>query len=278
AIYPEDYNEGGSMWEHLERYGVSFWNFGCGIMFAPHFSDDIAYMKGYAYAVNYPVPAPLFHNTSRIFPTYNTAIPDQFRVDKFIEEFDARWVNGPDTLPTVLTVMLGNDHGAGERPEAGWPYRESYMADNDLALGRLVEHVSHSKYWASTAIVVTEDDAQGGVDHIDAHRSLLMVISPYAKREYVGHTHYSFGSIFKTYWHILGLPYLNQYDASASDMGDLFTSTPDLRPYTALPVDPRTFDPQKAYDPLDAQFNWKALNQGPPLDDEAFLKKEQEEN
>ncbi|MDX2282708.1 MAG: alkaline phosphatase family protein [Bacteroidia bacterium] len=277
AIYPEDYNEAGSMWEHLDRNGISFWNFGCGIMFAPHLSDNAAFKHGYAYAVNYPVPAPLFRNSSRIFPTYNMAIPDQFRVDKFIEEFEAKWIQGPDTMPQVLTVILGNDHGAGERPEAGYPFRESYMADNDLALGRLVEYISRTKYWASTMIVVTEDDAQGGVDHVDAHRSILMVISPWAKRGYTGHAHYSFGSIFKTFWHVLGLPYLNQYDAGASDLGDLFAPVPDFTPYTALPSDLRIFDPARAPGPEDPRFDRAALTEGPPLDDEEFLESEREE-
>ncbi|MEL6653073.1 MAG: bifunctional YncE family protein/alkaline phosphatase family protein, partial [Bacteroidota bacterium] len=128
AIYPEEYNEAGSIWEHMDRNGVAFWNFGCGIMFAPHLSGSLDYPLGYKHAVNYPVPAPLFGQTSRTFPTYNMAIPDQFRIDKFIEEFEQKWINSSDTMPSVLTVIIGNDHGAGERPEAGFPYLESYMA------------------------------------------------------------------------------------------------------------------------------------------------------
>ncbi|MEZ4992978.1 MAG: alkaline phosphatase family protein [Saprospiraceae bacterium] len=274
AIYPEDYNEAGSLWDHLERNGVDFWNFGFGIMFQPGLSDNIAYKKGYGHAINYPVPAPLYDKTSRIFPTYNMAIPDQFRIDKFIEEFDEKWINGQDTMPAVLTVIIGNDHGAGERPEAGFPFRESYMADNDLALGRLVEYLSSTPYWKNMVIVVTEDDAQGGVDHIDAHRSILMVISPYAKRDYVSNTHTSFGSIFKTFWNILGIPYLNQYDAAATDLSDTFTGQPDFTPYQAIAPDRRMFDPQRAYDPLDVEFDWSGLNEGPDLDDMEFLQGE----
>ena len=116
-------------------------------------------------------------------------------------------------------------------------------------------------------IVITEDDAQNGVDHIDAHRSILMVISPYAKKDYVSHLHYSFGSIFKTFWNVLGLPYLNQYDAAANDFGDFFMAEPDLTPYQAVPVDHRIFDPQKALDPFDENFDWKALEETPLLDD-----------
>ncbi len=274
AIYPEEYNEAGSMWEHLERNGKPFWNFGCGIMFAPHLSGSLDYPLGYGHAVNYPVPAPLFEQTSRIYPTYNMAIPDQFRIDKFIEEFEQKWIEGSETLPPVLTIIIGNDHGAGERPDAGFPYLESYMADNDLALGRLVAYLSQTPYWENMAIVVTEDDAQGGRDHIDAHRSLLMVLSPWAKPGYIGHQHYSFGSIFKTFWNILGIPYLNQYDAGATDLGDLFSPRIDPTPYQAIPIDPRLFDPEKAYDPLDERFDRAALKEGPKLDDEEYLRNE----
>ena len=147
------------------------------------------------------------------------------------------------------------------------------MADNDLALGRVVEFLSRTPYWKEMVIFVTEDDPQGGLDHVDAHRSLLMVISPYAKRNYVSHLHYSFGSIMKTFWHVLGLPYLNQYDAGATDLADMFADQPDFTPYAALPVDQRVFDPQKALDPLDENFNWKALQESPRLDDPEVMQK-----
>ena len=127
------------------------------------------------------------------------------------------------------------------------------------------------------AIVITEDDAQGGVDHIDAHRSMLMVISPYAKKNYVSHNHYSFGSIFKTFWNILGLPYLNQYDAGATDMADMFTDKPDFAPYNALPVDIRVFDPQKALNPFDEKFDWKQLLKGPDIDNPDDMIRESKE-
>ena len=140
------------------------------------------------------------------------------------------------------------------------------MADNDLALGRIVEFLSSTPYWKNMMIVVTEDDAQNGVDHVDAHRSILMVISPWVKRDHVSHVHYSFGSIFKTFWNILGIPYLNQYDASAHDLADFFHSTPDFTPYRAVSVDRRMFDPQKALDPFDEEFNWKALETSPAID------------
>jgi hypothetical protein len=219
----------------------------------------------------------MYSRTSRTYPTYNTAIPDQFRVQQFISEFDEKWVKPGADMPSIITVIIPNDHGAGERPEAGYPFRESYMADNDLAVGRIVEYLSHTPYWKNMAIVITEDDAQNGVDHIDAHRSILMVISPYAKRNFVSHSHYSFGSIFKTFWNILGLPYLNQYDAAANDFADMFTDVPDFTPYRAVQVDPRIFDPQKALTPLDEKFDWDAVKNSPLIDDVEDMQEDQKE-
>ncbi len=268
AIYPEDYNEAGSIWDHFARHRVDYFNFGLSIQFATPVEDDIrSKYSGTRNVINYPAPAELIEHTSRIFATYNTSIPDQFRVDMFIREYNERWAGEGKTLPSFITVYLPNDHGAGERPEDGYPFRESYMADNDLALGRLIEFLSRTPFWKDMAIFVTEDDPQNGVDHVDAHRSLLMVVSPWAKKQQVSHVHASFGSIIKTLWHILGLPYLNHYDAGATDLADMFSGQPDYSPYSALPADPRIFDPQKALDPLDEKFNWKALQDSPLLDD-----------
>ena len=277
AIYPEDYNEAGSMWDHLERNKVEFFNFGFGTMFEPAFYDDSFKYSGIKHYVNFPVPLPMFSRTSKMYPTYNTAIPDQFRVHQFINEFDEKWIKPGTQMPSIITVIIPNDHGAGERPEAGYPFRESYMADNDLAVGRIVEYLSHTPFWKNMAIVITEDDAQNGIDHVDAHRSVLMVISPYAKRDYVSKVHYSFGSIFKTFWNVLGLPYLNQYDAAANDFADMFTATPDFTPYNAVPVDPRVFDPRKALTPLDEKFDWKAIKESPLIDDVDDMQDDQKE-
>jgi hypothetical protein len=107
-----------------------------------------------------------------------------------------------------------------------------------------------------------------------------MAISPYVKKNHVSHTHASFGSIFKTFWNILGIPYLNQYDAGASDFGDMFTAKADFAPYLAVPVDSRIFDPQKALDPFDEKFDWEQLNKGPVIDnpeDMIMESKEQDE-
>ncbi|WP_167619586.1 bifunctional YncE family protein/alkaline phosphatase family protein [Maribellus sediminis] len=277
AIYPEDYNEAGSMWDHLERNEIDFYNFGFSIMFEPGIYEQQYKNEGIRHYINYPLPQPIWDRTSKQYPTYNTAIPDQFRIDQFKKEFEAKWMNGQDTMPAFMTVIIPNDHGAGDRPDAGYPFRESYMADNDLAVGRIVEYLSHTPYWKNMLIVVTEDDAQNGVDHVDAHRSILMLISPWVKRDYVSHVHYSFGSIFKTFWNILGLPYLNQYDAGANDMADFFTDEPDFTPYRAVAVDSRIFEPQKALDPFDENFDWKALEESPVMDDKEDMIRESKE-
>lgn len=266
AIYPEDYNEAGSMWDHLARHQTEFYNFGFSIMFEPALYRDEYKYTGIHQIINYPMPEPLYKRTSQMFPTYNMAIPDQFRVDQFIKEFNMKWMNGKEKMPAFTTVIIPNDHGAGDRPEAGFPFRESYMADNDLAVGRIVEFLSHTPYWKEMVIIITEDDAQNGVDHIDAHRSVLLVISPWVKSNYVSHVHYNFGSIFKTFWNILGLPYLNQFDAGASDLRDFFSDNPDFSPYNAVDIDYKIFDPQKALDPFDEKFDWKALESSPAID------------
>jgi len=277
AIFPEDYNEAGSMWDHLYRHDKSYFNFGFGVMFEPADYKDTYKYGGIRHKANYPMPTPLLDRTSYEFATYNMAIPDQFRMTVFEKEFNEKWGPGKDSLPSMLTVILPNDHGSGERPEAGYPFKESYMADNDLAVGRIVEFLSKTPYWKNMLILITEDDAQGGVDHVDAHRSVLMAISPYTKRNHISHTHSSFGSIFKTFWNILGIPYLNQYDASASDLSDMFTDKPDFSPYIALPVDARIFDPQKALDPFDEKFDWKALKESPEMDDMKEMKRQAKE-
>ena len=280
ALLPEDYIEVGSLWDHFARYDVDFFNFGLGVEF-PSGKEDSGHdykFTGIRFPMNYPVPAPLFERTSRIFATYNTNIPDQFRVDMFEKELEDRWLSGKEPFPHVITMSLPQDHGAGERPKDGYSYRESYMADNDLALGRVVERLSHTKYWKEMAIIVTEDDAQNGRDHIDHHRSLCIVISPYARFGHVSHIHTSLPSIIKTMNLILGIPYINHYDAMTSDLSDMFQATPDFSPYEAVPVHPAVFDPQKALDPYDAEFNWKSLHDYPRMDHPDIMRKWMDED
>jgi hypothetical protein len=133
------------------------------------------------------------------------------------------------------------------------------MADNDLALGRLIHALSGTRWWKDTLVIVTEDDPQGGRDHVDAHRSLLMFIGPHVKRGYVSHTLADFGSVMRLMFAILGLPPLNQFDRVAPLPLDVFVSAPDPRPYAVRRVDSRLFDPEQAFKPFDRHFDWKHL-------------------
>lgn len=268
AVYPEDYNEAGGMWEHLSRHGVGFFNFGQGFEFSGADEQQWHKYTGIKMGVMFPMPKPLYDRTSRKYATYNTSVPDQFRIDMFEEELEEKWLSGKEEFPAVITMIVPNDHGSSERIEDGYPYRESYMADNDLALGRVIEKLSHSKWWPEMLIIVTEDDAQDGRDHIDAHRSLLMMISPWIKRGYVSHSHSNFGAILKTMYNICDIPALNQFDATATLLLDFFTDKPDLTPYELVMVDKRIFDPRKALDPYDRDFRWESLGESPEIDNE----------
>lgn len=275
AIDPEDYNEIGGLWEALERSKVSFYNFGQVNEFAGNSEEQYDTTFGTATPVVFPMPAAAFRHTSRNFAGYNTNIPDQFRMDQFEREFTRKWLGrNKEPLPQLITAMLPNDHGAGPRPADGYPYLHSYMADNDLALGRMLHFLSRTPYWKNMLVIVTEDDPQGGIDHVDAHRSLLMLAGPYVKRNYVSHTHANFGSILKVIYNILGVNYVNQYDATASLLPDFFTATPDFTPYTAVLPDNRVFDPQQAMKPYNKLFDWRKIQQGPEMDDKADQRRE----
>jgi hypothetical protein len=136
-------------------------------------------------------------------------------------------------LPRFNTVRFGNDHTAGLR--AGYPTPAAMVADNDLAVGMLVEHISHSPVWQETDIFVLEDDAQNGPDHVDAHRSIALVVSPYTRRKHKESSMYSTASMLRTMELILGLPPMSQYDAAATPMYACFTSNPDFSPYQLIP-------------------------------------------
>ena len=129
--------------------------------------------EGQRLFLNSPLPMPVFESSDRQYPTFNLGIPDQFRVEEFERDFRKRLAQGK--VPALIVIRLPDDHTAEPRPADGYPYRASYVADNDLALGRIVEFLSNTSIWKDSAFFVTEDDAQGGVDHVDAHRSILLV-------------------------------------------------------------------------------------------------------
>ena len=180
-----------------------------------------------------PTKAVLRGHFDPLFPDFNTDYPDQLRADEFLNEFAAfaraRQANeGPDLeLPAFILLYLPDDHTGGTRPDL--PRPAASVADNDLALGRVVDAVSHSPYWDDTAIFVVEDDAQDGADHIDAHRSIAFVVSKYspgsAAEPHVEHHFYTTVNMIHTMEMLLGLPPMNQNDANAPVMGPLFSGS-----------------------------------------------------
>ncbi|MBZ5513876.1 MAG: bifunctional YncE family protein/alkaline phosphatase family protein [Acidobacteriia bacterium] len=269
--WPESFLEAGSLWEHLARHQISFRNYGEGVSMAGNDEGPGLMPTGVREASNVPMPQALFENSSRSYASFNLFISDQHRFEQFKREFDLRYASGKQPLPQFLYIWLPNDHTALPRPEDGFPYTASFVADNDLALGKLIELLSHSPFWRDSAIFVTEDDAQNGRDHVDAHRSLLMVISPYAQRG-VSHVHTSMESILKTFFLIFGLPPLNQYDAASTDLSDMFADHPDFTPYTALPSDARIFDPAKVHD-SGLEMRARPAQEAEPLDDPATIRR-----
>ena len=172
------------------------------------------------------------------FPPFNLDIPDQYRVDYWIPEFQR--LVAANQVPNLTILWLPDDHTAGTLK--GHPYPINYQADNDLALGRMVDAISHSKVWGQSAIFVEEDDSQAGADHVDGHRQPVYIISPYTAAPQVGgqgkaiHTTYTAENINRTIENILGTQPLTQFDLVASPMFDAFQNTPDLTPYDVVPA------------------------------------------
>jgi hypothetical protein len=166
------------------------------------------------------------------FRGYDMRYPDVKRAERFISELKRFESEGE--MPRLQIVRLPNDHTSGASP--GLPTPTAHVGDNDLALGRLVEAVSLSKFWPTTAIFVVEDDAQNGSDHMDAHRTVAFVAGPYARRKVVDSTLYSTSSMLRTIGLILGLRPMSQFDAAAQPMFDCFQAQPDLTPYVCRPA------------------------------------------
>jgi YVTN family beta-propeller protein len=203
------------LWDSLARAGISYRNFGF-FMSNPPIVDET--MPG------------LVGHTDLLYPGWDLSETDQARIDRWLEVFQGYQQAG--SMPRMQFVCLPNDHTAGSTPDAPSPV--AMVADNDLALGRLVEAVSHSAFWPNTAIFVVEDDAQDGHDHVDGHRSIALVISPYTQTAAVDSTFYSTVSALRTMELILGVEPMSKYDALATPMSAAFVQTPNLRPYTAL--------------------------------------------
>jgi hypothetical protein len=211
---------GGYLWDRCAEAGVSYRSYGEWIANGRKrpdgtFEDGRASVKA------------LEGHFDPKFRGFDLDYPDAKRADRFIEELH-RFENDGG-FPQLTILRLPNDHTSGTRVGKHTP--TAAVADNDLALGRVVEAVSKSKFWKETAIFVLEDDAQNGPDHVDAHRSVALVVSPYTKRKHVDSTMYSTSSLLRTIELVLGLKPMSQFDAAARPMYRSFTARPDYTPY-----------------------------------------------
>jgi YVTN family beta-propeller protein len=226
--------ENSYIWDRLARKRVGFRNYG-------FFQDGSQAVDTAGVGVYDAAKRPVYNvaqtepelavNTDLNFPGYNLTITDQVRVAEWKREFDAYVAKtkdtGKDSLPTVQFVRLPNDR-------ANQPTPAAMVADNDLAVGKLVDAVSHSPFWKDTAIFIIEDDAQDGPDHVDGHRMTGLVVSPYARRGARDSNLYTTVSVMRTIELITGLGPLTQFDAAAPPMIASFTTTPDATPYTLI--------------------------------------------
>ncbi|HTB95427.1 MAG TPA: bifunctional YncE family protein/alkaline phosphatase family protein [Terracidiphilus sp.] len=244
APMPEDEPQFGSLWEHIVASGKGVLNYGEGLEVEGNDELPGSQPEGQRLFLNSPLLKPIYESTDRHYPTFNLGIPDQFRVDEFERDFKLKLAAGK--VPALIVIRLPNDHTAEARPLDGYPYRASYVADNDLALGRIVAFLSKTGIWKDSALFVTEDDAQNGVDHVDAHRSILMIASPWVKPGSVSHEHTSMGSITQTIDELLGLGYLNLEDALAGQITGIFDTAPHMESFSPLGADPRVFVAAKA--------------------------------
>lgn len=173
---------------------------------------------------------PLNRYLAKNYPPYTTAIPDLVRAQIFCKDID-RWTR-EGAMPNLVIAQLPSNHTYGATPGTHTP--AAMVADNDWALGQIVEALSKTPFWKKMVILVVEDDAQNGVDHVDGHRTTALAIGPYVRRDAVDSTFYSHPSMLKTIELIFGLPNLSMFDLIANDMRESFTDTPDFRPYTAV--------------------------------------------
>jgi YVTN family beta-propeller protein len=214
--------ESGYIWDYAARARVSVRSYG-------EFAENRSKSAGGDVTAVETVPG-LKNLVAPAFAAFDLEITDQKRVDTWLQEFNGFVLN--NNLPQLSILHLGNDHTRGTAP--GAPTPRAMVADNDLALGRVVEAISNSPFWKDSAIFVVEDDAQSGPDHVDSHRSVALVAGPFAKRGFVDHSFYSTSGMLRSMELILGLPPMSTYDAAATPMFNAFQATPDLNVYRRL--------------------------------------------
>ncbi len=237
------YAGSGFIWDHALLHGNSFRNYGeldytvklKGKTYHDFFTDRETQAGKTAFLVSYKIAA-LRQYSCMEYPGWEMSIPDQTRADIFLKELADFEKKG--AFPDLTIIYLPNDHTAAELTP------NSYVADNDLALGRIIDGLSHSRFWGQMAIFVNEDDPQAGQDHVDGHRSFCFVASPWAKRGAVVSKFYNQTSVLHTMCRILGLPPMNQIVAASPTMEDCFATTPDLEPYLCLKPDQKLNEPR----------------------------------
>ena len=239
----------GHLWDQAAKYNVSVENFGedtTGFTGSAPFGNWTDWYKDYQilsgqqqgdlhvpignYSATNDIPS-LGPITYKPFPTFDMNIPDQYRFEIFKQQFEKHVEN--NDLPALNTMWVTNDHTAGN--STGNPTPQAMVADNDLAVGKIVDLISHSKYWKDSVIFITEDDAQNGLDHVDGHRQPAYVISPWVKKGVTDSHYWTVINMVRSIEQILGLPAMNQNDAAAEPMSELFTNKPDFTPYNFEP-------------------------------------------
>ena len=210
SAYPRD----GFIWDYCKRANLSYRSYG---EFGAFGKANIKSLEGHV--------AP--HS-----PGFDMDIEDQVRADAWIQDFDS--LVAINSVPRFNTIRISNDHTSGQ--QIGKITPTAAVADNDLAVGRILDHLSHSPVWQESVVFILEDDAQNGPDHVDAHRSPVFVAGPYVKRHAVVHNMYSTSGVLRTIELILGLPPMSQYDAGAKPLYACFTNRPDFTPYTHAPA------------------------------------------
>ena len=242
--YPYDGNDAlayassGFIWDNVLNHGLTFRDYGefVNAIIEPEtatFTDIYKDFNEGTNKIKIRAKANLEQLEQYLCPTFigfPNKVPDIYRAAEFIKELKDFEEKG--NFPNFIIMLLPNNHTSGTRP--GMPTPRASVADNDLALGQIVEAISESSFWKETCILVTEDDPQNGLDHVDGHRTVGMVISPYTKRGEVVSTYYSQINMVRTIEDILGLPPMNQLDMAAEGMTDCFTGKPDFKPYKAV--------------------------------------------
>lgn len=241
-------NRDGFIWDLCARNNVTYRSYGEFVADALGSKPRLESLKGH---------------TARFAP-YNLGIRDTTRFYQWKHDFDS--LVAANAVPQFSTIRLGNNHTEGMR--AGRPTPFAHVADNDLAVGMLIDHLSKSPVWNQSVVFILEDDAQNGPDHVDAHRSPAFVIGPHVKRKFIDHTMYTTSGMLRTMELILGLPPMTQYDAAATPMWRMFTSQPDFTPYNFLPVSVNLNDKNPANTKLgnlSEKFNWSKEDAVPDL-------------